>query len=221
MLYPELQRMGPNESAAKTRSLISCRLGDITLDPARRTVRRGAADIQLGKLTYELLLMLIEAAPRVVTQEPVAERLWNDRHVTQDTVRQRVKLLPKALDDDAEDPRYFNVVRGQGYRLIPDVKTVPVEPAPPVWPGRRSLVAGITIFMALASVYWVASSTSPTPDISTQSSPATKSIAVLPFENLTGNVDDAYFVDGFHNDLLTQLAKIGNFKIISRTSVIE
>ena len=77
-----------------SQSLTSYRFGDITLDPARRTVRRSDANIQLGKLTYDLLLLLVEAAPRVVTQKEVVEQLWNDRNVTQDAVRQRVALTP-------------------------------------------------------------------------------------------------------------------------------
>jgi TolB-like protein/Tfp pilus assembly protein PilF len=48
-----------------------------------------------------------------------------------------------------------------------------------------------------------------------------KSIAVLPFTNRSPNDDDIYFTDGVHDDLLTQLAKIGAFSVISRTSVME
>jgi len=50
---------------------------------------------------------------------------------------------------------------------------------------------------------------------------ADKSIAVLPFTNRSPNADDAYFTDGVHDDLLTQLAKIDAFSVISRTSVME
>ncbi len=46
------------------------------------------------------------------------------------------------------------------------------------------------------------------------------SIAVLPFENLSPDPDNAYFAAGIHDDLLTQLAKIGSLKVISRTSVL-
>ena len=50
---------------------------------------------------------------------------------------------------------------------------------------------------------------------------ADNSIAVLPFTNRSPNADDAYFTDGVHDDLLTQLAKIDAFSVISRTSVME
>ena len=47
------------------------------------------------------------------------------------------------------------------------------------------------------------------------------SIAVLPLENLSPDPENAYFADGIHDDLLTQLAKIGALKVVSRTSVLE
>ena len=47
-----------------------------------------------------------------------------------------------------------------------------------------------------------------------------KSIAVLPFENLSDEKENAYFADGIQDDLLTNLSKIGDLKVISRTSVM-
>ncbi len=48
-----------------------------------------------------------------------------------------------------------------------------------------------------------------------------RSIAVLPFANRSNAADDVFFVDGIHDDILTQLAKISALKIISRTSVMQ
>src|SRR5438046_3751962 len=47
-----------------------------------------------------------------------------------------------------------------------------------------------------------------------------KSIAVLPFENLSDEKENAYFADGVQDDVLTNLSKIGDLKVISRTSVM-
>ena len=54
--------------------------------------------------------------------------------------------------------------------------------------------------------------------ISHPSALATNGIAVLPFENLSGNPDNAYFADGIQEEILTRLAKIADLKVISRTS---
>ena len=48
-----------------------------------------------------------------------------------------------------------------------------------------------------------------------------KSIAVLPFENLSEEKENAFFADGMHDDILTSLTKIGKLKVISRTSVMQ
>ena len=48
-----------------------------------------------------------------------------------------------------------------------------------------------------------------------------KSIAVLPFENLSDDQANAYFADGVQDDVLTNLSKIGDLKVISRTSVMQ
>ena len=53
------------------------------------------------------------------------------------------------------------------------------------------------------------------------SSALDKSVAVLPFTNLAHDDDSVEFADGLHDDLLTQLAKIGQLKVISRTSMLE
>ena len=51
--------------------------------------------------------------------------------------------------------------------------------------------------------------------------PLHKSIAVLPFANLSSDPDQEYFSDGLTDDILTQLAKIEEFRVISRTSVMQ
>jgi TolB-like protein/Flp pilus assembly protein TadD len=72
-----------------------------------------------------------------------------------------------------------------------------------------------------------AAPTTPEPAVqdapSKPSAPATgeKSVAVLPFTHRSPDPNDIYFTDGVHDDLLTQLAKIGDLKVISRTSVLE
>jgi TolB-like protein/Flp pilus assembly protein TadD len=48
-----------------------------------------------------------------------------------------------------------------------------------------------------------------------------KSIAVLPFENIGANQDDTYFADGVHDEILNDLAKVAQLKVISRTSVMQ
>ncbi|MBV8225081.1 MAG: protein kinase, partial [Verrucomicrobia bacterium] len=54
-----------------------------------------------------------------------------------------------------------------------------------------------------------------------EASPIEKSIAVLPFESISVNKDDSYFADGVQDEILNNLAKIAQLKVISRTSVMQ
>src|SRR5260221_11577390 len=54
-----------------------------------------------------------------------------------------------------------------------------------------------------------------------QAVPTEKSIALLPFENISANKDDAYFADGVQDEIVNNLAKIAQLKVISRTSVMQ
>ena len=85
------------------------------------------------------------------------------------------------------------------------------------WMRRKPLAAGlIASLVALAAavgvIFWKSE---------VVQRPATTGIAVLPFENLSNDREDASFADGVQDDLLTKLAKIADLKVISRTSVMQ
>ena len=99
-------------------------------------------------------------------------------------------------------------VTPQGIRATPDV-------AVPRTHRRRNvimLVATGVIVSAIAGFFLL-------PRISSAHK-IDKSIAVLPFENLSDDKENAYFADGIQDDVLTNLSKIGDLKVISRTSVM-
>src|SRR5712664_1445578 len=77
--------------------------------------------------------------------------------------------------------------------------------------------AAILILIAVGSfLFWQRSKTS-----ATTSAIPNKSIAVLPFENLSSDKENAYFADGVQDEILTNLARIADLKVISRTSVMQ
>lgn len=88
-------------------------------------------------------------------------------------------------------------------------------PTPPTTPRRRrnvvALVAVGIIVSAAAGFFLLPRASARKVD---------KSIAVLPFENFSDDKDNAFFADGIQDDILTNLAKIGDLKVISRTSVM-
>ena len=214
---------------------IRYQFGDLTLDAGLCRVERAGHALHLGKLTYEMLLALVEAAPNVVTHDRLIERVWGGRIATPETVAQRVKLLRRALDDDSGQPRYIEVVRGQGYRLIPPVETELATPSPARTEalasvdGRvsrqlhRLIVAGLALFAAGfgAFLWWSArdQQTFPQSPNRPPAQAAANSIAVLPFIDLSERQDQQYLSDGITEDILDRLAnKRGGLRVMARTS---
>ncbi len=104
-------------------------ISDLVIDLARQRVTRAAAEIALPKLSFDLLLVLIRAAPAVLSNNDLMTQVWPGLVVSPETVCRRVKLLRDALGDDPRAPRYIAGLRGRGYRLMPEVRSV--EEAPP------------------------------------------------------------------------------------------
>ena len=92
--------------------------------------------------------------------------------------------------------------------------------------SRKFLPAGIAIVLLLIigiGWWWTAQSHRHPPSSAAPSAVAVteKSIAVLPFENLSEDKSNAFFADGVQDEILTNLAKVADLKVISRTSVIQ
>jgi TolB-like protein/DNA-binding winged helix-turn-helix (wHTH) protein len=139
MSNPPLPANNPVQQASAPRYLV----GDLSIDVGRQRVTRGESAIALPKLSYDLLMALVQAAPNLVSFDELMERVWPKAVVGPETLSQRVKLLRDALGDDPRAPRYIEGLRGRGYRLIPSVEyhdgrsvareaTAPTSAVPPV-----------------------------------------------------------------------------------------
>lgn len=211
------------------------RIDDLRVDHGTREVRRADERIELPRLSYQLLMVLADAAPNVVTQEELIERVWAGRIVSPETVTQRVKLLRQALGDDAQNPRYIALARGEGYRLIAPVESVKTRIAPADdsklidRPGRRHAprAALILILGALTGLSYLIYSivlldegTSRTGDLFAEQEIPPNSIAVLPFANLGDAEEDDWLAAGLGDELRAQLARTDGLRVAARTSSV-
>ncbi len=162
-----------------------------------------------GGTTYETIKLLLEAEPR-------APHLWNPK-VDRDVSTICLKCLEKdpkrryssaqALAEDLEHWLRHEPIQARRTGVVARGKK---------WLQRNPTVAAVvTLSLALIAAIGVIVWKS---DLFRR--PAAAGIAVLPFENLSNDKEDASFADGVPDDLLTKLAKIAHLKVISRTSVM-
>lgn len=126
-----------------TRELEVYEISDLVIDLARQRVTRAAAEIALPKLSFDLLLVLIRAAPAVLSNDDLMAQVWPGLVVSPETVSRRVKLLRDALGDDPRAPRYIAGLRGRGYRLVPEVRSVE-KASPRLSPQPSQTAPGLT-----------------------------------------------------------------------------
>ena len=204
------------------------RIGDLSLNTQARTLRRGDVLIELPPLSFGLLALLAERAPDVVSHDEIAERVWPGRVVSPETLTQRVKLLRSALNDDARSPRYVGLVRGEGYRLLcPAHKLTSQDENDSIDPSarprpRRIAVAAMAVIVLLATAAafrldLLAPGNQDEP-VEPPALATEKSIAVLPFDDMTTKGDLAYLGDGIADEVLHQLSQSDELRVIARTS---
>ena len=211
---------------------------DLKLDLDRHLLTRGGQPIKLTKLCFKVLEALVQAAPALISHDDLIDQVWGPRRViTPDNLSQRMKVLRQRLGDDPNQPIYIEGVRGEGYRLVPEVKIQSAQTSSRS--ARRGLSSRFLVslaVLALALGYIAFDKFVLDPVEDEQLAQATrqegqtaalteshddKSIAVLPFDNRSSHEEDQFFTDGMHDELLATIAKIGSMKVISRTSVME
>ena len=162
-----------------------------------------------GRTTYETIRLVLESEPR----NPSA---WNSK-VDRDLATICLKCLEKdpqhrypsarALADDLERWLRHEPVRARPSGVLTRGKKW-IRRHPTAALGAASL---LVVSATVSLMYWKSEFVRPMP----------RGIAVLPFENLSNDREDASFADGIQDDLLIKLAKIADLKVISRVSVMQ
>jgi TolB-like protein/DNA-binding winged helix-turn-helix (wHTH) protein len=106
-------------------------IDDLVINLGQQRVTRGASEIPLPHLSFDLLVTLAKAAPNFVTFDQLTERVWPGLVIAPETISQRVKLVRDALGDDPHAPRYIAGVRGRGYRMVAIVRPLVDQPQNP------------------------------------------------------------------------------------------
>jgi adenylate cyclase len=219
-------------------------LGDLHVDLWSQRVTRAGAQIPLPKLSFDLLVALAGAAPKLVSIDELMTQVWPGLVVNPETVAQRVKMLRDALGDDPRVPRYIESVRSRGYRLLhqpaqelpgPEIPSVAEIPAPEVTPApavpqplvdprapprasRWRLLAGLlAVVLLIVAVMAIRAHRAPGP--AAISILPDRTVAVLPFANIGGESKDALLASGIAENIRLRLGGLSEIVVIADTSM--
>lgn len=227
----------------------SLRFGEFELDPQTYRLSRQGRALKLERIPTQVLIFLIRHKGELVTREQIVERIWGKDVFldTDNSINGAIRKIRQALRDDAEQPQFIQTISGRGYRFIAELEgdapatsatgaehSLPVNgdsaadalPAPLAvqktrsrtgWWTPAAILAGLVALGLIAG--WMALSRSRT----AQTPPLRVMLAVLPFENLTGDAGQEYFSDGLTEEMISQLGSLNpaHVGIIGRTSVMH
>jgi TolB-like protein/DNA-binding winged helix-turn-helix (wHTH) protein len=214
--------------------------GDFRMDAgARRLTRQDGTTVSLTPRVFDTLRYLVENSGTVLEKERLMEAVWPDSVVEENNLSQNISTLRRVFGESPGSARYIVTVPGRGYRFVAEVRSrengaqaertsvtskdseqegidrvlaAPTPSRPGSIPNRRPILLATLAVLALSIavfVFWPKRPSLPIPE---------KSVAVLPFDNLSGDPENAYFADGIKDEILTRLSKIAALKVISRTS---
>ena len=218
------------------------RIGAWDVDPIAGSISRDGEIIRIEARTMRLLLCLAERAGEVVSIDELLKEVWSGVIVTSDSVYQAVTSLRRVLGDDPKQPAYIATVPRRGYRLVAEVSaptdhptfaapSPPATAAGPLAPGGLpmsrpfswrwlSLAIGVVLFLAVGAAYalrgqFVAKNSAPP---SARTLATAKSIAVVPFIDLTAGMSHEYFADGMTEEVIDKLSKVPDLRVAAPTS---
>ena len=209
--------------------------GPFRLDPGQRLLFRGTEIVALTPKAIETLIVLVERRGQLVGKDELLRRVWPDTFVEEGTVARNVSFLRRALGDSADGSEYIETHSKRGYRFAAEVREVDgkagpaTESVPEAAGAPRSAkpsaarmkhmaalaAAGVLLAAGVGGFYRSRSHAG--------SSERKIMLAVLPFENLSGDPEQEYFSNGLTEEMITQLGRLepGRLGVIARTSIMK
>jgi TolB-like protein/DNA-binding winged helix-turn-helix (wHTH) protein len=206
--------------------------GPIRLDLHDARIWRDEMPVRLGGKAFELLHALMDNPQKLVTKDALFERVWNGLAVSESVLTTAVKELRQALGDDAREPTFVETVHRRGYRFLlpveavdlaprrPTTNEVPISTADVAEPARRPWLAGGALAAIVVALLWFfvpMQGRDPVAAVGkTIAHP--KSIAVMPFRDLSANIDQNWFAAGLTDEVLSRLTRTPDLHVASRVS---
>lgn len=167
------------------------------LDAERRELTRGSELVAIGPKVFDLLVYLLKNRERVVSKDELLDKVWGGRSVSESTLTSHINAVRKAVGDSGEEQRLIKTVARKGMRFVGSVREAQISGGDAPNTGAAGQHEQLPPALAL---------------------PDRPSIAVLPFLNLSGDPEQAYFADGVVEDIISALSRISWLFVIARNS---
>ena len=165
--------------------------GDFVLDPDSRELRQGSEPVRLSPKAFQLLEILVASRPKALSKTDLQDWLWPDTFVVEKNLANLISEIREALGERPSDPRFIRTVPRYGYafrELTEEVDESRHEARPATSTWRRAALALGAAGLVMA-VAWGAWSLLIAPRTTNDSRIM---LAVLPFQNLTGDPEQQY-----------------------------
>ncbi len=222
-------------------SLTTYRFDRFTVETRSARLFRDGEAVATEPKVFLVLLFLLENRHRLVEKQEILDVVWHDAVVTENALTRAVTRLRKILGDDPRVPRFIETAHGRGYRFLAEVEVVEAaaetqsdaaasEPTTSDGTATRRPLAIAAVGLALLGVIaWQRFGPGAAPSVEAEATGQVlrfnphldrHRIAVLPIVDLSGQVDDAYFVDGLTEQLISTLSRIEDLRVLPRTTVM-
>ena len=189
--------------------------GDFELATERYELKRNGIARHVEPLVFDLILFLSRSPGRLVSREEIVDGVWQGRLVSESTIDGCIKSARRILGDSGDNQSYIRTVRGRGFEFAAPVTALdessvdsPREqkqehPGEGAAPNEASLTSHPLATNVSPSV------TAPRP-----------ALAVFPFANQSAEADD-YFADGLTEDIVTNLSRFRDLRVIAAGSTLQ
>jgi len=216
------------------------RFREFELDVSAYELRRNGRSIRLERQPMDVLIMLVERRGLLVSRDDIVSRLWGkDVFVDVETgVHTAIRKIRQALRDSREEPIFIETITGKGYRFIAAVEaaSAPPDPGLPLThlkpppaqesdeaatPSHVSMAKRASFMIGLLAVAIVTGFFTWT-RLSRDASASRVTLAVLPFQNLSGDADREYLADGLAEETIASVGRVDpeRVSVIGRTSIM-
>jgi TolB-like protein/DNA-binding winged helix-turn-helix (wHTH) protein len=221
--------------------------GPYCLDPTERKLLRGNEIVALTPKAFDTLVLLVRNSGHLLEKDELIGMLWPDTFVEEGSLSNNIFLLRKAL---GEDPTFIETVPRRGYRFVgavrrfpgggpgrreepPETRRQPAKggtvdlqrsaPAIVAIPAKVQLlsrsravagIVGVVLLTLLAAAAWFYR-------LAERGGRPIDSVAVLPFEDASGDPNTEYLSDGITESLINRLSQLPNLKVMSRDSAFH